>query len=434
VVVDSDEPGPNQCPHFFLVHGTWARGARWAQEHAALPAAIRAKFGEVIFHILEWSGRNNDSDRSIAASRLETKIRTVQASFPHAPIFLIGHSHGGNVCVRAANRVRSLAGLVTLATPFVHISIPSKRRSLGQLKVRVLLLLLTPYLLVGLAVLVISLVLFFSRTSEDASLAVWRLWLYCLGVPFVIVTWRFTKILKYLTAMGFSRRERAIERFEGFTILDTDVLAAYYSFDEAFRFLRFYERFNPRLGKLGIWMGVPAYILNIALGVISIGAATLLFVFVLALILLPHAAMDFLCSRAPNVCTREFGVDFVSQMAFAAIVSMALSVILMAVMAIALAVGLGLSTLVYRLMYSPVGFGISSLVDTALIDVSHGQLPQLALDASARVYRILLPVSFLRLWRALFVRYHMTIHSNPEIAEAVAHWCFERARERGKRD
>jgi pimeloyl-ACP methyl ester carboxylesterase len=423
VVVDSHEP--NQCPHFFLVHGTWARGARWAQGSAVLPAAIRAKFDEVIFHILEWSGRNNDSDRSTAASRLETEIRAVQASFPQAPIFLIGHSHGGNVCVRAANRVPSLAGLVTLATPFVHISIPSKRRSLGQVQWRVSLLVFTPYLVVALAVLVISVFLFFHQSSEDPSLAVWRLWLYCLGVPFLIVIWRFMKILRHLTAMGFSRRARAIKRFEGFRILDTDVLAAYYSFDEAFRFLRFYERFNPRLGKLGIWMGVPAYILNIAQAMIFIGVGTLLFLFVLALMLLPRAAMDFLCSRAPSVCTREFGVDFVSLMVFAIVGSLALFVILMTVSAIAIAVGLALSSLVYRLMYSPVGFGISSLVDTALVDVSHGQLPQLAPGASAKVYRILLPVSFLRLWRALFIRYHMTIHSNPEIAEAIARWCFE---------
>jgi hypothetical protein len=183
-------------------------------------------------------------------------------------------------------------------------------------------------------------------------------------------------------------------------------------------------------GSSAYGRGIPAYILNIATGVISIGVRTLLFLSVLALVLLPHAAMDFLCNRAPSICTHGYFL----LTAIAIIGSMALYVILMTVGSIAMAVGLGFASLVYRLMYSPVGFGVSSLIDTALVDVSHDQLPQLAQGASAKVYRILLPVSLLRIWRALFIRYHMTIHSNPEIAEAVARWCHERSPQPGTRD
>ena len=104
--------------------------------------------------------------------------------------------------MRAANGVRSLAGLVTLGTPFVHVSIPSKRRALGQVVTRLLIFLGTPYLVVGLAVAVIGLVVTLNRTSDDASIAVMRLWLYGLGVPFAIVTWRLKKILRYFSAIN----------------------------------------------------------------------------------------------------------------------------------------------------------------------------------------------------------------------------------------
>jgi hypothetical protein len=87
---------------------------------------------------------------------------------------------------------------------------------------------------------------------------------------------------------------------------------------------------------------------------------------------------------------------------------------------------LGLATVVGRLIYSPLGFGISSLIDTALVDLSHHQLLKVEKGASAKIYAISLSVSMGKLWRALLVRYHMTIHSNPEIAEAVARWCLDK--------
>jgi pimeloyl-ACP methyl ester carboxylesterase len=309
--MDIDEPAAaSTTPHFFLVHGTWGRAARWARETSVLPTAIRAKFGEVTFHIFKWSGGNNHDERCRAAELLEREIKNVRASFPHAPIFLIGHSHGGNVCVRASYKATPLAGLVTLATPFIHVSIPSKHASFRRLKQRVGFVAGMPLLVIFLATFVIMGILLFDPPyGNESFFALLNLLYGGLGL-FSVGVFALKKMQGRITRALFSRRTRAIERFGGFSIVDTDVLAAHYSFDEAHRVLRFYERFIPVLKDLSRRADPPVTYLIVALDKVARWGCVPFLVYFLALALFPRSIIAFLCSFASIVCTKDFGTDF----------------------------------------------------------------------------------------------------------------------------
>ena len=122
-----------------LVHGTWGRGfiprpgrssrPRWFERgspfretlHAALLARrITLETTEQV----EWSGSNAFGEREHAAVLLAGHLDRLHEADPGTTRLVIGHSHGGNVCLRAfAHLGRPADGIrvVTLATPFVEL-------------------------------------------------------------------------------------------------------------------------------------------------------------------------------------------------------------------------------------------------------------------------------------------------------------------------
>jgi hypothetical protein len=115
-----------------LVHGTWARNASWTDESSSLCRGLRDGFppSSVIFERFQWSGRNSFSARRKATNGLAAHMKRVVRKWPNARHYIIAHSHGGNIALYALrdNEVnRAVAGIVCLATPFLH----ARPRDLG---------------------------------------------------------------------------------------------------------------------------------------------------------------------------------------------------------------------------------------------------------------------------------------------------------------
>lgn len=108
---------------FILVHGTFARDADWVNDPQSPLRQRLEKLGDVEFEIFKWTGGNTDADRFAGAEDLQQAIRPVVQQSPGAKHFIIGHSHGGNVILRALDGFSDAAhidGVVTLATPFIN--------------------------------------------------------------------------------------------------------------------------------------------------------------------------------------------------------------------------------------------------------------------------------------------------------------------------
>jgi len=107
-----------------LVHGTWARRARWTrpgstiQKH--LSQAIPAPKLIVEF---SWSGNNSPNAREAASRALGDLVKNQLAQHPRAEHFVIGHSHGGNVALKALEmeNLFDRVSVICLSTPFLHI-------------------------------------------------------------------------------------------------------------------------------------------------------------------------------------------------------------------------------------------------------------------------------------------------------------------------
>jgi pimeloyl-ACP methyl ester carboxylesterase len=125
-----------------LVHGTWARGffpkrreislytpnKRWwfeegSQFRAGLDAALKNASLDWQIRAFLWSGANSVHARDDAARELADQLRK-DLDDPNGTAFIIAHSHGGNVALRALQHLDSTAGrirIVTLATPFLRV-------------------------------------------------------------------------------------------------------------------------------------------------------------------------------------------------------------------------------------------------------------------------------------------------------------------------
>jgi len=109
-----------------LVHGTWARSARWTRDDSALCSALRhaaATAGvqiELRAHV--WRGSNSVRAREEAARALADRLKSDFKEAPNVLHFLVAHSHGGNIATdvaRAEEVAGRLAGIVAMSTPFV---------------------------------------------------------------------------------------------------------------------------------------------------------------------------------------------------------------------------------------------------------------------------------------------------------------------------
>ena len=124
-------------PVVYFVHGTFASGAPWTAADAAIGTAIagalRADGLEPVFQRIEWSGANTVAARCDAIADLEACLDRIFAINPHRRVLLIGHSHGGSVAIKAAERFARCDGLavITLATPFIIAQVRRDAAALG---------------------------------------------------------------------------------------------------------------------------------------------------------------------------------------------------------------------------------------------------------------------------------------------------------------
>jgi hypothetical protein len=121
-----------------LVHGTWGRGffpdrfrtkwavPRWFEAHSKFSAELYKNLSDYgiccQIRAFLWSGANSIEARDRAARELKNLIEAGGIDQPH---LVIGHSHGGNVAVRALSLLREQPSqqtmVVTLATPFLDV-------------------------------------------------------------------------------------------------------------------------------------------------------------------------------------------------------------------------------------------------------------------------------------------------------------------------
>src|SRR5262249_2262636 len=107
-----------------LLHGTWGGASPWAiPEQSLLTRSLSKRLTtDLDFRRFSWSGANRPSARIEAADRLANELRS-ELSAHDRPIFVLAHSHGGNIAVRAFEALsemdRQNVQSVLLGTPFL---------------------------------------------------------------------------------------------------------------------------------------------------------------------------------------------------------------------------------------------------------------------------------------------------------------------------
>lgn len=105
----------------FAVHGTWSNPSTFtalSQENFKSIIDATKNSSVVMF---QWTGNNADKYRKRAAKELVNKILAERKKHPSEPITIVGHSHGGNVGIMAANILNDMGvkvdNLITINTP-----------------------------------------------------------------------------------------------------------------------------------------------------------------------------------------------------------------------------------------------------------------------------------------------------------------------------
>jgi hypothetical protein len=105
-----------------LVHGTFARGAKWTRPWSIMWEALEDNLKEVDICYCDWSGMNTHQARIDAAEGVKKHMFEMATMYPLSKHFVVAHSHGGNVVLYALRdeTVRNaVAGVITMGTPFV---------------------------------------------------------------------------------------------------------------------------------------------------------------------------------------------------------------------------------------------------------------------------------------------------------------------------
>lgn len=104
-----------------IIHGTWGAKSDFAfaesQFCRGIGAAVRTP---MTFERFQWSGANSFIDRAEASQRLRDFV--LQLPQHRLPVYLVAHSHGGNVASLALRDdifAARVGGLVTLGTPYL---------------------------------------------------------------------------------------------------------------------------------------------------------------------------------------------------------------------------------------------------------------------------------------------------------------------------
>ena len=115
-----------------LLHGTFARNATWVNSDGSIASALKARFGRAVeIESMGWSGANTFKGRRDATKLLRQHILRPRPDMRGAAHLVVAHSHAGNVVAYAARDAEvdaKLAGVVTLATPFIV----ARKRNLGR--------------------------------------------------------------------------------------------------------------------------------------------------------------------------------------------------------------------------------------------------------------------------------------------------------------
>jgi len=130
--VDNSQPPPTDVL-VTLVHGTWGRyrlpfsKPAWFSPESEFVERLTASLGSLglspRIDAFYWSGANSIFARSNAAKKLARRIERHAERFPNVLHVVIGHSHGGTVCLLGLHSLRPEFKpiVVTLATPFMEI-------------------------------------------------------------------------------------------------------------------------------------------------------------------------------------------------------------------------------------------------------------------------------------------------------------------------
>lgn len=114
-----------------LVHGTNATSDAWSRTVAMVERRLESASTDLVqYHTFSWSGANSHSARLRAADDLAGWLHENTPKEGRS-VTLIGHSHGGNVCLYATNRPEigpRIARIVTLGTPFITV----RKRDVGR--------------------------------------------------------------------------------------------------------------------------------------------------------------------------------------------------------------------------------------------------------------------------------------------------------------
>jgi hypothetical protein len=169
-----------------LVHGTFASNSAWTRPGSYLSTQLRQRLTDSAVEIraFTWSGCNSESARREAASELRAHLQQMICTYPAARHYVVGHSHGGTVALQGVYAddafARQVAGVATLATPFIQV----RKRDTRGLDHRLLGWWTSALTVVGLVNQVEKWIFVWSQPS---GLALWLLlvgWLgaMCLGV------------------------------------------------------------------------------------------------------------------------------------------------------------------------------------------------------------------------------------------------------------
>jgi pimeloyl-ACP methyl ester carboxylesterase len=91
--------------HIILIHGTFARRADWIREEAPIRRYLGEALGDraasTTITAFDWSGRNSLKARTAATQKLQAKIHAIVAADERTRLYIVAHSHGGNIALQA---------------------------------------------------------------------------------------------------------------------------------------------------------------------------------------------------------------------------------------------------------------------------------------------------------------------------------------------
>lgn len=175
---------PDSTTAIILIHGTNARDATWTTSKSNLAKTVNVH-GDLVRFL--WSGGNSMRTRRVAVEKLRDCISDlVQKGY--TKVCLVGHSHGGNIALKACEEKtasEAVVAIVTLATPFIHKWRPQIRMVRG-LNLRLAVFALT-VLVAGVFLLAVLLMLIseFAQVVDEGELRTWVLRIGIAAVPVI---------------------------------------------------------------------------------------------------------------------------------------------------------------------------------------------------------------------------------------------------------